>query len=413
MYFVVEQQTKHIMAKDRSYSGQPLFTQLLSFLDRNQVNRLSRRFQTDRYYKRFSTYHHLVTMLYAIFHKCTSLREVTTGMQACANRLQHLGMDYCPRRSTLSDANRMRSADVFEAVYRDLYQRSRRFLPDSRSKSKWYSRLFIVDSTTISLFNEVLKNAGRTPVHGKRKGGIKVHTLIKAEEDVPCLVRMTAAAKHDVPFIQKLRLPEGSIIVFDKGYVDYAQYHLWTQQKVSWVTRLRQQAQYEVIEQRAVSDKDIKLGVVQDTYIVLGHQEHNQVTRTPARLVLFRDPANNKLFLFITNNRRLAPSTIASIYKHRWQIELLFKRLKQNYPLTYFLGDNENAIRIQIWCALIADLILKLVQVKLKRSWSFGNLSSMVRVHLMTYIHLFKFLNNPDHILINQQTIQARGPTLF
>lgn len=401
------------MAKDPNFTGQPLFTQLISFLDRRRVCRLSRKFDSDRYYKRFTTYHHLITMLYAVFHKCTSLREVTTGLHACSYRLHHLGMDYCPRRSTLSDANRDRSSEVFEAIYNDMYQYCRRFLPDSRSKTKWYSKLFIADSTTISLFNEVLKNAGRTSVDGKRKGGIKVHTLIKADEDVPCLVRMTAAAKHDVPFIQGLSLAKGSIIVFDKGYVNYAQYHLWTQKNVFWVTRLRQKSQYEIVNQRTVSGKEAGLGVKNDMDIILGHQEHNQITRTPARLIVFQDPKTNKDFQFITNHNKLSASTISSIYKHRWQIELLFKRLKQNYPLTYFLGENENAIRIQIWCALIADLILKLVQAKLKRNWSFGNLSSMVRVHLMTYIHLFKFLENPDHSLINLQLIQNRGPTLF
>jgi hypothetical protein len=401
------------MGKGESYSGQPLFSQLLSFLDRSRITRLAKKFHSDRYYKRFGTYHHLVTMLYATFHKCTSLREVTTGMQACAYRIQHLGMDYCPRRSTLSDANRERPSEVFEAIYRDLFWRKRKHLPDSRTRASWYSKLYIADSTTISLFNEILKNAGRTPVHGKRKGGIKVHTLMKAQEDVPCLIKMTAASKHDVPFIQGLRLPQGSIITFDKGYVDYRQYDMWTQQGVYWVTRLRQGAQHEILEKRPVSVEEKKNGVLNDEKVILGHQEHNQITRTPARMITYRDPLNNRVFQFITNNYEFDASTVALIYKHRWQIELLFKRIKQNYPLTYFLGDNENAIRIQIWCVLIADLILKLVQTLLTKRWSFGNLTSMVRIHLMSYIHMFKFLENPDQTLINSDVLHNKGPTLF
>jgi len=401
------------MVKDALFTGQPIFSQLLSFLNRGRIASLTSKFQADRYYKKFRTYDHLVTMLYATFHKCTSIREVTTGMQACVHRLDHLGLNYCPRKSTLSDANRDRPSEVFEAIYMDLYQNLHRFLPDSRSKVKWFKRLYVVDSTTVSLFKEILKNAGRSSVNGKRKGGIKVHTLMKADEDVPCLVKMTAASANDVPFIQKLKLPKGSIIALDKGYVDYAQYNLWTKEKIWWVTRMRKGAQYEIEEVLPISTKEQEKGILFDAKIMLGHTVHNQVTRTPARLIHYYDKEKDEIFYFITNHTKFNPSVIALIYKHRWQIELLFKRIKQNYPLQYFLGDNENAIRIQIWCALIADLLLKFIQSLLKRPWSFGNLASMVRIHLMTYIHLLKFLEHPDKVLINNTINYNKGPTLF
>jgi hypothetical protein len=401
------------MAKDALFTGQPIFTQLLSFLNRGRIARLTTLHKADRYYKRFHTYDHLVTMLYAIFHNCTSIREVTTGMQACVNRLEHLGLQYCPRKSTLSDANRDRPADVFEAIFLDLYNHLHTFLPDSRSKIKWLKRLYVIDSTTISLFKEILKNAGRTAANGKRKGGIKVHTCIKAEEDVPCLVKMTAAAANDVPFIKKLKLPKGSIIALDKGYTDYTQFDLWTQEKVWWVTRIKRGAQYEILETLTISDKEKEKGIMFDAKIILGHTAHNMVTRTPARLIHFHDKEKDENYYFITNHTKFNASVIALIYKHRWQIELMFKRIKQSYPLQYFLGDNENAVRIQIWCALIADLLLKFVQSRLKRVWSFTNLASMVRIHLMTYIHLFKFLEHPDKALINDTVKYNKGPTLF
>lgn len=401
------------MVKDALFTGQPIFSQLLSFLNRGRIASLTSKFQADRYYKKFRTYDHLVTMLYATFHKCTSIREVTTGMQVCVHRLDHLGLKYCPRKSTLSDANRDRPSEVFEAIYMDLYQNLHRILPDSRSKVKWFKRLYVVDSTTVSLFKEILKNAGRSSVNGKRKGGIKVHTLMKADEDVPCLVKMTAASANDVPFIQKLKLPKGSIIALDKGYVDYAQYNLWTKEKIWWVTRMRKGAQYEIEEVLPISTKEQEKGILFDAKIMLGHTVHNQVTRTPARLIHYYDKEKDEIFYFITNHTKFNPSVIALIYKHRWQIELLFKRIKQNYPLQYFLGDNENAIRIQIWCALIADLLLKFIQSLLKRAWSFGNLASMVRIHLMTYIHLLKFLEHPDKVLINNTINYNKGPTLF
>lgn len=401
------------MNKDQLFIGQPLLSQLLSFIDKKDIDSLAKDHLSDRYTKRFTTYDHLVTMLYAIFHRCTSLREVSTGMQACFTKLNHLGMNYCPRRSTLSDANRRRTSDVFEDIYMLLHKKFSRSLSDSRNDNSWYSKLFIADSTTISLFKEILKCAGNTPSNGKRKGGMKVHTLIKADQDVPCLIKMTAAAAHDVPFIKDLKLPEGSFIVFDKGYVNYEQYDLWSTEKVSWVTRLRKGAKYEILDDFYLSPDQQAKGVIADQHIILGHTSHNNITRTKARLVTFYDPLRDKIFYFITNNLILNPETVALIYKHRWQIEILFKRVKQAYPLQYFLGDNENAIKIQVWCALIADLLVKYLKTLIKRKWSYANLRSMIRLHLMTYIHLTKFLENPDKALINKMKKTECIPNLF
>lgn len=403
------------MGKDPNFTGQPIFSQLLSFLDRSNIFKLSKEHSSDHYYKKFTTYNHLVTMLYCIYHNCTSLREVTTGMQACFLKLNHLGMEYCPRRSTLSDANKKRDPEVFESIYFSLYKTVRKFLPDSRENRKWYSNLYIADSTTITLFKEILKNAGRCPYDGKRKGGMKVHTLIKADEDVPCIIKMNSAASHDVVFIKNMNLPKGSIITFDKGYVDYKQYDLWTQEEVIWITRMRIGAKYEVLKENSISVQDRSAGICTDQSILLGHTTHKNITRTQARLIVYYDATKNTTFTFITNNHTFEPLDIARIYKQRWQIEILFRRIKQNYPLQYFLGDNENALKIQVWCVLIADLLLNYVRAITRRKWSASNLSSMVRIHLMTYINLFKFLESPDRALINYLKFSsfARGPTLF
>lgn len=401
------------MSKNAHFSGQPIFSQLLNLLDKQKIEQSARTHNGDRYYKKFKTYDHLVAMLYAIFHKCTSLREIETGMQVCYHKLNHLGVIYAPRRSTLSDANAKRSSQIFEKIYQQLYEMYSSNLPDSPNGSRWISKLYIADSTTISLFKEILKTVGTPSKNGRKKGGIKVHTLIKADQDVPCLIRMTAAAKHDVPFIKKLKLPKGSIITFDKGYVDYAQYNLWDQEGITWVTRMRKGAKYEVVSDNVLTERQKTLGVKQDQKIILGHTSHNMITRTSARLIEFYDKESDRTFRFITNSNKYAAQTIAEIYKRRWQIEVLFKRLKQNYPLQYFLGDNENAIRIQIWCTLIADLLLKVVLSKLKRKWSFSNLSSMVRIHLMSYVHLLKFLNNPEKLLLNAEIEHVKNPSLF
>jgi hypothetical protein len=385
------------MSKSNFFTGQPIFSQILSFLPKSSVDRIADECQTDRYCRYFTTYHHLVSILYAVFNKCNSIRELTSGLMAWEQRINHLGLDHFPKRSTISDANTRRSEDVFAKIYHFLYTRHKHLLPDSRRGKS--CKLYIADSTTISLFQEVLRNAGRSPANGKRKGGVKVHTLIQSDKDVPCMIRFTSAAAHDSPFLNEIQLPEGSILVFDKGYNDYSQFQRFSDEKVTWITRKRKNAVYKITERQHITDSQIERGVKKDRLILLGHNHHTNHTFVKARLINFKDPESGKNFQFVTNNTKLAASTIASLYKKRWQIEILFKRLKQNYPLKYFLGDTENAIKIQIWCSLIADLLIKIVKSMAGRKWSFSNLASIVRIHLMTYIDLFAFLKNPEKSL--------------
>lgn len=400
------------MSKNTFFSGQPIFSQIINLIPRSKVYQLAEHHQSDRYYKKFKTYDHLISMLYCILNNCTSIREVSTGLLACESKLNHLGLNYAVRRSTLSDANANRDHSVFESIYRHLYDQYAHTLPDSQKK-KWFSRLYIFDSTTISLFQEILKNVGRPPSNGKRKGGIKAQTLIKADQDVPCLVEFNAAAANDAPFMHQVKLPAGSIATFDMGYMNYEVFSNWTKQGVTFVTRIKKSAIYEVIKENPISNNQSSLGILKDQVIILGHNHRYKPNRIQARLIYFYDKIQNRHFEFITNNEGFAPATIAEIYKKRWQIETLFKRIKQNYPLQYFLGDNENAIKIQIWCALIADLLLKYIQRTVKRKWAFSNLASMIRLHLMTYIHLMKFLADPEKVLNKVRRKKEPNWTLF
>lgn len=400
------------MHKNTYFTGQPIFSQLINLIPRNKVDQQARHYKSDRYYKKFKTYDHLISMLYCILNNCSSIREVVTGLLACEKKLLHLGLNYSVRRSTLSEANINRSEKVFESIYNLIYHQYGSLLADSQTQ-KWNSKLYIFDSTTISLFQEILKNAGTTPMNGKRKGGIKAHTLIKADQDVPCLVEYTAGSAHDTPFMHAVKLPPGSIATFDKGYVDYNIFAKWTNQKVTFVTRIRKSAVFEVCSELEVSEAQKQKGVISDKIIILGHNHQKKVTKVKARLITFHDKKKDCYLEFITNNGGFAPATIAAIYKRRWQIESLFKRIKQNYPLKHFLGDNENAIKIQIWCALIADLLLKFIQRTTKRKWAFSNLASMVRLHLMTYIHLIHFLNNPEKALLKEKKIDNTNLSLF
>ena len=405
------------MSKGTFFTGQPIFSQLLKYLGRDLVGKVARDNKADYYCKRFNSYDHLVTLLYAIFNNCNSLREVTTGMLAWEHRLNHLGMKHFPRRSTLSDANNRRSADVFEQVYMKMLNKYSHFLPDSRT-TKMDSRLYIFDSTTITLFQEVLRGTGITPLNGKRKGGIKVHTLIKSDQDIPCMVRFSESAAADSSFLKEIALPKESIIVFDRGYNNYKAFNTLTEMKIKWITRLRKRAAFEVIQDRQVTDRQKENGIITDQLITLGYQKRTDKRRimVKGRLVVYRDPLSGMLLQFLTNDIKMAPSTIAGLYRKRWQIEILFKRLKQNYPLKYFLGDSENAIKIQIWCSLIADLLLKIIKKRHATKWSFSNLTSIIRLHLMTYIDLIAFLVCPEKALlarIKANTNNIYNATLF
>jgi hypothetical protein len=253
-------------------------------------------------------------------------------------------------------------------------------------------------------------------VNGRRKGGIKVHTLMRSDQDVPCMVCYSAAKNNDVQFLKQVQLPEGSVIVFDRGYPDYKTYNRFTKQNITWVTRLRSSTVYQVTKNRPVSQPHAEQGVQSDKEVIIGNNCHKSAVKIKARLISYKDTVTGKTFEFLTNNLRLLPLTVANYYRKRWQIELLFKRIKQNYSLKYFLGDSPNAIKIQIWTVLIADLLLKVIKRGSNCKWSFSNLASMIRLHMMTYMDLKLFLKAPEKELlkrVKRQTTNNHSPTLF
>jgi hypothetical protein len=386
------------VSKSTFFTGQPVLNQLLSLIDSGSVRTLARSGKHDRYYKHFDTFTHLVTMLYCVFNRCTSSREVISGMKASHHKLQHVGIRKAPGRSTLCDANQKRCFTVFAAIYDHLYRRHRHLLPDSRLKID--PKLFIADASVITLFQQILKAPSPGKANGKRKGGIKVHTLINAADDVPLKISFTAASANDMPFLKEIHLEPGSFIVFDKGYVNYSEYERFSKEGVFFVTRQKKDAQYTVTHSVSLSQESLDLGVLSDQYLTQGTRTQAQKIKLQVRLVTFYDKESDRTFEFLTNNFSLSPQDIADLYKKRWLIEILFKRIKQNFPLKYFLGDNQNAIKVQIWCVFIADLLIKLVQVQLKRKWAFSNLSSIIRLHLMSYLNLVNFLNNPEQLSV-------------
>ncbi len=401
------------MAKHTFFSGQPILSQIIKLIPKSDVDRIAESHEADRYYKKFKTWDHLVTLLFGCFSNSNSIREMITGLQASQNRLSHLKLEHTPRRSTFAEANNKRSADVFAEIY---YKLADRLLPDSPDSRMGKEDLYIVDSTTISLFTDIMKNAGRPGSDGRRKGGAKAHSLIRADHLCLEWLRITEAAKHDGPFLKELRLPTGSYITFDSAYVNYALFHKWTTDaecRINYVTRLKKDAYIRSETDREVPAEERKAGVQSDKDMVLGNPANKQTKRLEARVVTYKDADTGKVFRFLTNIEHMTGSQIADIYKRRWDIEVVFKRIKQSYPLRYFYGESVNAIMTQIWAVMICDLLVKSLKRGLKKNWSYANLRAMIRIHLLSYVDLIEFLKSPEKALLQAVQEQSAQMDLF
>ena len=396
------------MNKSTHFFGQSVFGQLISLINSDLVRTAIKKHNSDRYTKKFGTSDHLISMLFSSFANCSSLREVAGAMLGLKGKTNHFQLKNIPHKSTLSDANARRSHLVFEEIYYSLYNTYGSIISDSRKIYDWENKLEIIDSSTISLFKDILSCVGREPANGKRKGGIKVHTQINLQEKVPKLIWFSAAKTHDKQFLQYVKLEKGKIAVFDKGYNDYKTFDEFTNQGVYFVTRLKSNASYESITENDIPDY-LDSGVLKDEIIRVDIKENGKFLKTTElRRIAYWDEENERCFEFITNLKGMNAGHIALIYKKRWQIELLFKQLKQNFPLKFFLGDNENAIKIQIWCTLIVNLLLTVIHKKVNRKWAFSNLVSFCRLHLFNYIHLTKFLENPEKDWLRESTYQLQ-----
>jgi hypothetical protein len=393
------------MDKTTHFFGTSVFGQLISLIDSKIINDSTKSCNSDRYVKKFTTKDHLISMLFCSLAKCTSLREVSGAMLGLSGKTRHFQLNHIPKKSTLGDANQRRDSEVFGKIYNKLLKQYGYIFSDSRVKDVINKQIEIFDSTTISLFKDILKCVGRNPKDGKKKGGIKVHTVINVDETVPKLIWFTEATTHDHILLEKLKMDANTIYVFDKGYNDYKAFKKFSDTQTGFVTRIKDNAIYKTIQTNEL-DEHIHSGVLEDQIIEITVNENLKENKLKLRKIRFYDRVLKREFEFLTNLFEMRADLVSAIYKLRWQIELLFKQLKQNFPLKYFLGDNENAIKIQIYCALIANLLMTVIQKTLKKSWAFSNLVSFCKIHLFNYIHLIKFLENPDKdwqkIRINQ-----------
>jgi hypothetical protein len=389
--------------------GQPIFKQIINLIPRDKFNELVIQCKSDRYYKTFFSWEQLVTMLFGVFSRCDSMGEVCDGMRALAGKLNYLGMDCSPAKSTAGDALRDRDEELFRLFYFALISHFSPFLSVSRKRKHKKERVnfeefYAFDSTTITLFSDIMKGVGRNPKdEGKKKGGLKVHMLTDIHADSPQFVKISEAKMHDKNFLQYLNLPNGSMIVFDKAYNYYLQFAKWTTAGVNFVCRLKDNAKYE-IQGDPLFDKNLskgEFGVSKVEHIHINYTETVEINvegkkKTKKikqkkmlclRLVFYKDEQGRN-FKFITNNWEISNEEVALIYKCRWSIETTFKKIKQNFQLTYFYSDTENGIKTQVWCTLIAYLLLLVIQTDSESKKALSTIAALLRMHLISHLDL-------------------------
>lgn len=395
------------------FVGQPIFGQILKLIDKAAFVSLVKEKKSDYYYKAFKSWDHLIIMLFGILSRCDSMAETCEGLKALGGKLNHLCLQKAPAKSTSGDGLRNRDSSFFEALYYKLVDRYKSFLSDSRTYGLTFKELLIIDSTTIRLFSDILKGVGRNPKNdGKKKGGLKVHMLIDAVQSVAKFVRITEAKLHDKNFLSQIQVPAHSMLVFDKAYNYYKQFAKWTEEKIYFVTRQKNNAICTVLE--VIMDKELikgQFGVYKEEVIEISYKENKTEKKLTIRRIYYRDE-KGRHFVFITNNFDITAEEAAFIYKKRWQIELLFKKMKQNFQLHYFYGENENAIRTQVWCTLIAQLLLTVLQKTANVKKAFSTVATLVRIHLISLLDVYELLRNVKRTYAKKKP-DALMPSLF
>lgn len=360
------------------------FQQMLSLFPRKEFEALVRAHGAERHARGFSSWDQFVSMLFCQLGRAQSLREICDGLRSIEGKARHLGIE-APKRSTLAYANEHRPWEMFESVFHGLLNRVQRDLAPGH-KFRFKNRLLSMDGTIIELCASSFDWA-----HYKRlKGAVKLHMVLDHAGHLPVFCRITEGNVHEIQVARTLDFAPGTIVVFDRGYVDYEWFRSMSQRKVWFVTRLRDNINYSVLEQRPVRGARVR----SDQVILL--EKHRTYGYEPLRLrrVVVVDDEGDEFEIF-TNNFTLAASTIGEIYRQRWQIENFFRAIKQNLRIKTFVGTSANALKTQVWTALIAILILKFLQLRAHCGWSLSRLVALIRMHLFTYRELWSWLANP------------------
>jgi hypothetical protein len=326
-------------------------------------------------------------MLFCQLGRAHSLREICGGLASCEGRLAHLGVT-APKKSSLSYANAHRPWELYQAVFYQLLDRCRGIAAPKKFRFK--AKLLSLDTTVIDLCADLFPWA----TFRRRKGAVKLHFTLDHDGYLPTVLVITEGKRHDLTVARQQAFAADTVLVFDMGYIDYAWLAQLQRGGVTFVTRCRANTDYHVTGRRPVP---IRGGVLTDEDIALDGPKVRK--KYPADLPLRRITVElsdrDEPFVFLTNHATWGPTTIARIYKDRWQIELFFKALKQNLRVKTFVGTSRNALHIQIWTALIALLILKYLQLKATFGWSLSTLVALLRMNLFVYRDLWTWLNDP------------------
>jgi hypothetical protein len=385
-------------------------------IDRTNITSLVKKHNADYYYKAFKAKTQLITVLFGILSRCDSMTEICEGLRAMSGKLNLLGLEKAPAKSTACDGMRNRDNKFFEDVYFSLVRHYQSFLSDSRTFGLTFKEVLLIDSTTIRLFSDILKGVGRNPKNdGKKKGGLKVHMLIDAVQSVGRFIKVTEAKVHDKNFLKELDLISYSMVVFDRAYNYYNQFALWTTKSVFFVTRIKKNAVYTVIETLREHKKEKgKAMVLREEIIEIGYcpedengkKQTKQKKKLRLKKVCYQDE-KDRYYEFITNSMESTAEEVAFLYKKRWGIELLFKKMKQNFQLHYFYGENENAIRTQVWCTLIAQLLMTVIQKMAQTKKAFSVVASLVRIHLISLLDVHELLRSTQREYLKKTEFTA------
>jgi hypothetical protein len=363
-----------------------IFSQMLQLFSRIEFERAVVEHRAERHARGFSCWGQFVAMLFCHLGRAQSLREICGGLAASEGKLRHLGLPDAPKRSTLAYANEHRPWQLYRSVFYQLLGRCREVAGTHGFRFK--NKLLSLDATLIELCASIFDWAQ----YRRTKGAVKLHLLLDHQGLLPSYALVTEGRVHESRVARTLQFEPGTIVVFDRGFTDYAWFASLEADGVYFVTRMRDNADYGVVERRPVPDRG---PVLRDEIIFL-----YQLAREGGRDLFLRrievwDETQQRTWVFLTNHRRFAASTIAAIYCQRWQIELFFKALKQNLRIKTFVGTSPNALQIQIWTALIALLVLKYLQLRARFGWSLSNLAALLRQQLFVYRDLFAWIDEP------------------
>jgi len=366
-----------------------IFSQLLQLFSRIEFQQAVKETRAERHARGFTCWGQFVAMLFCQLGRAHSLREITGGLRSCEGKLKHLGIT-APSRSTLAYANEHRPWELYQDIFLQLLQRCQSQVK-GKKKFRFKNKLLSLDSTIIDLCIKMFDWAK----FRRTKGAIKLHLLLDHDGYLPSFAVITEGNVADIKVVPQFSFAPGTIVVDDRGYNDYKLFGRWTAQGVYFVTRMKGNAVYEVVGERKIPQNR---NILKDELIEFRGPGALEKCPYPLRRIEAYDPETQKILVFLTNQLEWGATTIAAIYKDRWQMEIFFKALKQNLKIKTFVGTSANAVKIQIWTALIAMLILRFLQLRSQFNWSLSNLVALLRMNLFTHRDLWAWLDHPFQV---------------